>query len=629
MEINSHPVKVVKVADEGFYANSHPYKVVFEGGGGSEGRVVDELPETGEPGYIYLVLKEETSEGNIYDEYMWVLQQDGETYGWEHIGVTNEVKIEIDDAISSTSENAVQNKAIKSYVDNAIASIDSGIPTTATFWGQPYNATSDRVSGDIELAPRTSYIRFGSSTGQQRNNYIGADANTQLRISNQQNISFSASGIIKLEIRHGTSNGDILAWSAIDMSGGQGASWKHQIKMLAEPTDGTDATTKNYTDNLVINYSALNGASAPTTATEGKYIGQLYYDTTNEQLYFLKEIDDTTTPVTYTWEAIGGGSSVNVVQTLGTSTTDVMSQNAVRDALYQPNTSSSPFRAIQIGDGATYSQMVTSGVPILIGNNATIEVSRGGSGSNVVIGGTATATATAQRSVAIGYGSKTDRQQEFSIGGTSYINDVGGIRGRYLAYVLDPQNDSDGANKRYVDTSIANAISGITGVQFEVVATLPATGDAGTIYLVPNSGTTPNIYDEYIYVNNAFEKIGTTEIDLSNYVTNSALQTALLDKADVSDIPANTSDLTNDGADGTSTYAEMTDIENDVEVGSTIATPSSVAVVSTTNIQDGAVTAAKLGNDVNFLQLTMSTTDIGEGATLAANNLYGVYEENN
>ena len=62
-------------------------------------------------------------------------------------------------------------------------------------------------------------------------------------------------------------------------------------------------------------------------------------------------------------------------------------------------------------------------------------------------------------------------------------------------------------------------------------------------------------------------------------------------------------------------------------VGSEIVTPGSTATISTANIQDGAVTSAKLGNDVDFLKLTMSTTDIGEGATLAANTLYGVYED--
>ena len=68
-----------------------------------------------------------------------------------------------------------------------------------------------------------------------------------------------------------------------------------------------------------------------------------------------------------------------------------------------------------------------------------------------------------------------------------------------------------------VQTAINSAISGITGIDFQVVKSLPATGTKGVIYLISNSGTGTNIYDEYIWVTNRFEKIGTTEIDLSNY----------------------------------------------------------------------------------------------------------------
>lgn len=68
-----------------------------------------------------------------------------------------------------------------------------------------------------------------------------------------------------------------------------------------------------------------------------------------------------------------------------------------------------------------------------------------------------------------------------------------------------------------VQAAINNAISGITGIDFQVVESLPETGAKGVIYLVSNSGTGSNIYDEYIWVTNRFEKIGTTEIDLSNY----------------------------------------------------------------------------------------------------------------
>ena len=66
--------------------------------------------------------------------------------------------------------------------------------------------------------------------------------------------------------------------------------------------------------------------------------------------------------------------------------------------------------------------------------------------------------------------------------------------------------------------AINDAIAGITGISYEVVAELPATGSAGVIYLVSNSGSASNIYDEYIWVTNRFEKIGTTDVDLSGYL---------------------------------------------------------------------------------------------------------------
>lgn len=78
-----------------------------------------------------------------------------------------------------------------------------------------------------------------------------------------------------------------------------------------------------------------------------------------------------------------------------------------------------------------------------------------------------------------------------------------------------------------VNSLIATAIGDITGISYEVVNSLPATGEAGVIYLISNSGTSPNIYDEYIYVNNKFEKIGTTEVDLSNYSTTAQVQSMI------------------------------------------------------------------------------------------------------
>ena len=68
-----------------------------------------------------------------------------------------------------------------------------------------------------------------------------------------------------------------------------------------------------------------------------------------------------------------------------------------------------------------------------------------------------------------------------------------------------------------VQSAIADAVGDITGFDFQIVDELSGTGQKGVIYLISNSGTGQNIYDEYIWTGTAFEKIGTTDVDLSNY----------------------------------------------------------------------------------------------------------------
>lgn len=88
--------------------------------------------------------------------------------------------------------------------------------------------------------------------------------------------------------------------------------------------------------------------------------------------------------------------------------------------------------------------------------------------------------------------------------------------------VSDFTNDSGFQNATQVQNAINAAIEDITGIEFQIVQTLPSTGEKGVIYLVPNSGSGNNSYDEYIWITNGstskFEKIGTTDVDLSGYV---------------------------------------------------------------------------------------------------------------
>lgn len=70
-----------------------------------------------------------------------------------------------------------------------------------------------------------------------------------------------------------------------------------------------------------------------------------------------------------------------------------------------------------------------------------------------------------------------------------------------------------------VQQLIDDELAGITGIEFEIVSALPATGTKGVIYIVGSASP----YDEFIWVEPTggtahFEQIGSTAVDLSGYV---------------------------------------------------------------------------------------------------------------
>lgn len=124
----------------------------------------------------------------------------------------------------------------------------------------------------------------------------------------------------------------------------------------------------------------------------------------------------------------------------------------------------------------------------------------------------------------------------------------------------DITNDSDFVNSTQVGTALAaytypsqdlytrsdidTMLAQISSLKIVVVNSLPQTGSADTIYLLRVRQQGNDIYQEYFWVNNAWELIG--GIDLTDYYTKTEVNTLLTAKADVSAIPTKTSDLTND-----------------------------------------------------------------------------------
>lgn len=85
--------------------------------------------------------------------------------------------------------------------------------------------------------------------------------------------------------------------------------------------------------------------------------------------------------------------------------------------------------------------------------------------------------------------------------------------------------------------NINSQINSLIGFTATIVNSLPSTGEVGVMYLKLNTSASVegNIYDEYIWVNNNFEKIGSTEttVDLSGYVTQTEMNTQLANKANI------------------------------------------------------------------------------------------------
>ena len=69
--------------------------------------------------------------------------------------------------------------------------------------------------------------------------------------------------------------------------------------------------------------------------------------------------------------------------------------------------------------------------------------------------------------------------------------------------------------KSSIDELIANLKAGLVNV----VESLPTVGEYGKLYLVKTGDESQNLYTEYVYVNEEWEKLGTQKLDLSGYLT--------------------------------------------------------------------------------------------------------------
>lgn len=183
-------------------------------------------------------------------------------------------------------------------------------------------------------------------------------------------------------------------------------------------------------------------------------------------------------------------------------------------------------------------------------------------------------------------------------------------------------------SETYTKTEVNDLIGQIKTISIQVVDTLPTTGESNIIYLVPKEGSKDDVYNEYIWVNNAWELIGSTQIDLTGYATEDWVNTQianfltesqitqlinnslanyytqeqvnnLLDnKADKSSIPTKTSDLTNDSGYITKSVDNLDNYYTETEINSLLGNKA--------NTSDIPTKTSQLTNDSGYIDNTVN-----------------------
>ena len=177
---------------------------------------------------------------------------------------------------------------------------------------------------------------------------------------------------------------------------------------------------------------------------------------------------------------------------------------------------------------------------------------------------------------------------------------------------VDMSSLSSYYTKTETDTKIAEAKSIIP--KRYIADTLPTEDiDTNGTYLVPaESPNENNLYDEYAYINGAWEKIGSAvEVDLSSYYTKTEMDNLLNDKADAADLTAETSARTAADAAINSTLSDLNEtvlghgnavyyLENNAQLKPTITTKTgstvTVSMYNNTETRCGEVTALTLNS---------------------------------
>lgn len=135
-------------------------------------------------------------------------------------------------------------------------------------------------------------------------------------------------------------------------------------------------------------------------------------------------------------------------------------------------------------------------------------------------------------------------------------------------------------------------IAALKSFDVRVVNALPATGLANTVYLVPSANSSDrNVKDEYLWINGAWEQIGSTALDLTGYAKKSEVPTRFVRDAAASSDGKTLTLTKNDGSVVSFQGGSSGAVESvNGQTGAVVLTGSDIA----TSAEDGRTVAEQL-----------------------------------
>lgn len=225
------------------------------------------------------------------------------------------------------------------------------------------------------------------------------------------------------------------------------------------------------------------------------------------------------------------GGKVDKVDGKGLSTNDYTSAEKTKlgGIADGAEVNQNAFSSVVIGSTTLSAASKTAALTMVAGNNVTLTPDAANDTVTIAAKDTTYSTATtsanglmssADKSKldGIAVGAQVNVLESVKINGTALTPTSKAVDITVPTKVSDITNDSGYQTAQQVSSAISSAVSGITGFEFQVVSTLPSTGSKGVIYLVAHTHTdSGDVYDEFIWVSDKFEKLGNTDIDLSAY----------------------------------------------------------------------------------------------------------------